>query len=317
MPPPSLIAVATTIASTTISLPAPASASRCPAIRAIRAPVVTTWRSPGRAWRRSARQRLGPGRARPARPTGCGRARCAGERYAWPPEPVRAGDDPVEDEQALKPPRCRGLRRPQFVDRLDQTCGQLAVLAVELAEVLVEQVSLELVLHRTRHESAQASITDVGLHSRRQVLVGRSRTTSDARWPVAAITDAAEMRCARQLTRSSSTSRHPADAGPSRSRARARHAGAVVTPWCAQTWPLSGRVPAGHRAGRCRDREPHRNQVRIEANQLAQLAVRDPRRCTNERTRSSLTSASGTLSHFAGGSGGIAGSLLVIATSSV
>src|SRR5687767_11729402 len=48
MPRPSRIAVATTIASTTISLPAPASASRCPAIRAFRAPVVTNLReAPG------------------------------------------------------------------------------------------------------------------------------------------------------------------------------------------------------------------------------------------------------------------------------
>lgn len=46
MPPPNLMAVATTRASTANSLPASASARRCPAMRAIRTPVVTTWANP-------------------------------------------------------------------------------------------------------------------------------------------------------------------------------------------------------------------------------------------------------------------------------
>lgn len=52
-----------------------------------------------------------------------------------------------------------GLGRPQIVDLLDQAGGHGAVLVGQLLEVLVEEVTFEIVLNRAGHESARATVT--------------------------------------------------------------------------------------------------------------------------------------------------------------
>jgi len=67
-----------------------------------------------------------------------------------------------------------------LVDLFDKPGRDLAELAVELGEILVEQVAFELVRYGSGDEAAQAAMADSGFDSGSEVLVDAHRPLGDS-----------------------------------------------------------------------------------------------------------------------------------------
>jgi len=70
--------------------------------------------------------------------TGCGLARFGCGRFAWQHGQADGVRGFAGDGRGRRPPHCRGLGRPRFVDLLDKSRRDLAKLTIEFGEVLIE-----------------------------------------------------------------------------------------------------------------------------------------------------------------------------------